>query len=272
MNRLRNWWRSLSDAMRLRVLIIPILLLGTLVPTVWGLAQNPDWPGLALNFGTGMGGSLVTFVLIDLLIGSREKREADERERARLIGRMHSRDNGLTLVAIEEMRAHAWLIDGTLRGANLVHANLQAGYLRYAVLPEVNLHRANLHKTRLGKADLSGANLTDANLEGADLDHSRLEGVRVSMAQLAQANRLRGASMPGGERYDGRLSLPGDLHDAEEAGIGLSDPAAMAEFYSVSTEDYLAGQQWAQEHLPALRDIESAATAGPGDGARKQSV
>lgn len=253
MNQLRDWWRSLSEAMRLRLLIIPILLVGSVAPTAWALLQEPDWPGLALNFGTGMGGSLVTFILIDLLIGSREKREADERERARLIGRMHSRDNGLTLVAIEEMRAHGWLIDGTLRGANLVHANLQAGYLRYAVLPEVNLHRANLQKTRLGKTDLSGANLTDANLEGADLDEAGLQGARVSLAQLAQANRLRSATMPGGERYDGRLNLPGDLKDAEETGCAIANPAEMAGFYGVAVEEYQAGQQWARENLPALQ-------------------
>jgi hypothetical protein len=185
---------------------------------------------------------------------------------------MHSRDNGLTLVAIEEMRAHGWLIDGTLRGANLVHANLQAGYLRYAVLPEVNLHQANLQKTRLGKADLSGANLTDANLEGADLDQSKLQGARVSLEQLAQANRLRGTTMPGGERYDGRFNLLGDLHDAEEAGTSLSDPAAMAAYYGVALEEYLAGQLWAQEHLPAMRSLEPAAAKGTGKLSRKQPV
>lgn len=256
MNRLCNWWRSLSDAMRLRLLIIPILLVGTLAPAVWGMSQNPDWPGLAVNFGTGMGGSLVTFILIDLLIGSREKREADERERARLIGRMHSRDNGLTLVAVEEMRAHGWLTDGTLHGANLVHANLQAGYLRYAILPKVNLHRASLQRTRLGRADLRGANFSEANLEGADLDEARLDGASVSLAQLAQANRLRGASMPDGERYDGRLNLPGDLQDADADGIAIHDASAMAAFYGVTVEVYLMGQKWAQEQLAALRNAE----------------
>ncbi|MBN1430186.1 MAG: pentapeptide repeat-containing protein [Anaerolineae bacterium] len=210
------------------------------------MALNPDWPGLALNFGTDMGGTLVTFILIDFLLGSREKRRADEREQARLIGQMHSRDNGLTLVAIEELRAHGWLIDGTMRGANLVNANLQAGYLRHAVLPEANLHRANLQKTRLGKTDLRGANLENANLEGADFDEALLQGARISMTQLARANRLRGASMPGGERYDGRLNLPGDLQDAASAGIAVDDPVAMAEFYGVSLEEYEAGRVWAQ--------------------------
>lgn len=259
MNRLRGWWRSLSDAMRLRLLIIPILLIGTLAPTIWGMRQNPDWPGLAINFGTGMGGSLVTFILIDLLIGSRERQEADQQEKARLIRQMHSRESGLALVAVEELRAHGWLLDGSLRGANLVNANLQAGYLRYASLRETNFHRANLQKTRLGKTDLRGANLEEAILLDADLDESRLQDARVSLAQLAQANRLRNASMREGERYDGRLNLPGDLKDAREAGIATDDPDAMAEFYDVSLEDYLEGQQWAQKNLPSLRSVEPAA-------------
>lgn len=272
MNKFRDWWRSLSDAMRLRLLIIPILLVGTLAPTVWGMSRNPDWPGLALNFGTGMGGSLVTFILIDLLIGSREKQEADALEKARLIRQMRSKDSGLALVAVEELRAHGWLLDGALRGANLVSANLQAGYLRRASLREVNLHRANLQKTRLGGTDLRGARLEDANLVEADLDDTRLHGAQVSPAQLAQANRLRGASMPGGERYDGRFNLPGDLKDAEAAGIALSDSTAMAGFYDVSAKEYLAGQSWARENLAALRGVEPAAEPKKSRKSRKRST
>ncbi|MBN1309958.1 MAG: pentapeptide repeat-containing protein [Anaerolineae bacterium] len=249
----RNWWYSLSEATRLRLLIIPILLICTVLPTLWSLARDPDWPGLALNFGTDMGGTLVTFILIDLLLGSREKREAEEREKARLIGQMHSRDNGLTLAAVEELRAHGWLVDGTLRGANLVNANLQGGYLRYANLREVNLHRANCRKTRLGHTDLRGADLEDADFQGADLDEVKLQGAQVLLSQLTQANRLRNAVMPEGERYDGRFNLPGDLKDAEAAGISANDPAAMAEFYGVSLEEYTAGQSWAREHLAVIR-------------------
>jgi hypothetical protein len=253
MSKLRGWWHSLSEATRLRLLIIPILLIGTILPTVWGLRQNPDWSGLAINFGTGMGGTLVTFILIDLLLGSREKHEAEEHEKARLIRQVHSRDNGLTLIAIEELRAHGWLLDGTLLGANLVNANLQAGYLRRAVLPEVNLRRANLQRARLGKTDLRGADLEDAELVGADLDDARLQGAKIALAQLARVNRLRGTMMPDGRRYDGQLNLPGDIDDAAAVGITTSDPLAMADFYGVALEEYLAGQEWAKRNLTALR-------------------
>lgn len=272
MNKFRDWWRALSDAMRLRLLIIPILLLGTLVPTAWGMSQNADWPGLALNFGTGMGGSLVTFILLDLLIGSREKQEADAMEKARLIRQMRSRDSGLALIAVEELRAHGWLLDGSVRGANLVSANLQAGYLRRASLRDVNLHKANLQKTRLGNTDLRGARLEDANIAEADLDEAKLYGAQVTLAQLAQVNRLRGASMPGGERYDGRFNLPGDLKDAAAAGIPLSDPEAMADFYDVAREEYLAGQQWARESLSVLRGSVPVATESKGRKSRKPAA
>jgi len=35
--------------------------------------------------------------------------------------------------------------------------------------------------------------------------------------------------------------------------VDTKNPMAMADFYGVSVEDYLAGQEWAREHLADLR-------------------
>lgn len=59
--------------------------------------------------------------------------------------------------------------------------------------------------------------------------------------------------MPDGTRYDGRYRLAGDLEVAKVDKHDIDDPAAMAQFYKVSLEDYLQGQKWAEENLPKYR-------------------
>ena len=55
--------------------------------------------------------------------------------------------------------------------------------------------------------------------------------------------------MPKARCYNGCYNLSGDLEAAVHKGINLEDPEAMAAFYEVSLEDYLAGQEWASEGL-----------------------
>jgi uncharacterized protein YjbI with pentapeptide repeats len=105
-------------------------------------------------------------------------------------------------------------------------------------------------------ADLSGAKLTRANLQGANLDHANLsdadlfkanlsEARNLTDAQLAQVKRLWGSIMSGGETYDGRYNLPGDLEHAGWNHVDANDPEAMAEFFCIPLETYLRGQELA---------------------------
>src|SRR5690606_14898603 len=133
-----------------------------------------------------------------------------------LILQMGSDNNVLVKEAVRILRLKGWIEDGTLRGANLMHANLQGAHLRDADLQEAcldfaklegaNLYRADLRSATLVIASLAGAALKDAKLDGAMLFHTNLKGAKlVTRDQLRQAMILY-ATLP-----DGRL-VP--AHDA----------------------------------------------------------
>jgi len=196
------------------------------------------WSDTLQNFSIEMLGAFMTFILIDTLIGGREKRAAEAREELRrlqrkLIKRLRSPNNEITASAAEELRRRGWLEDGSLEGA----------YLSYANLSSVNL----------SNADLEGARLTEAKLCGTDLSFANLEGTTLEVSQLVQAHALYKAIMPDGRVYDGRLNLKGDLDMALSRGINVDDPSAMAEFYGISPDEYVEGQEWAKDNLAELR-------------------
>jgi hypothetical protein len=184
-----------------------------------------------------MVGAFLTFILIDIVIGGREKL------RRRLTKRLRSPNNDITASAANELRSRGWLDDGSLEGAYLSHANLRG--------------------VDLSGSDLEGARLTRAKLHGSGLSSAILEGTTLKAKQLAQAHSLRGASMPDGRLYDGRLNLEGDLEEAQDSGVDVSDPSAMARFYGVPLKEYVGGQRWARTELPAL--CEKTDTVSEGD-------
>jgi uncharacterized protein YjbI with pentapeptide repeats len=120
-----------------------------------------------------------------------------------------------------------------------------------ADLRGADLRFANLKGARFTKANLSGANFEEANLKGALLAHVNLLHARgLQDEQLYEVNRLRGAMMPDGTRYNGCYNLPGDLWDANFFHVDISDPKALAAFYGISVSEYALGQKWSQESLP----------------------
>ncbi|MBN2385691.1 MAG: pentapeptide repeat-containing protein [Anaerolineales bacterium] len=170
-----------------------------------------------------------------------------------LINKLWGLENKYALQAIEELRVRGWLSDGSLRGIALCQAQLQDADLMEADLSSIDFHQANLDYADLSKARLNGAKLNRASLQGvnfdatdltyADLYKVNLRGARnLSEEQLARANQLLGACMPDGRPYDGRFNLFGDLSRARWAKVDVDDPQAMAAFYGVSLEEYLAGQ------------------------------
>jgi hypothetical protein len=170
-----------------------------------------------------------------------------------LVNQLRSPDNKITLLAVEKLRARGWLVDGTLRGIALCHAQLQGADLMGANLNNVDFHQAQLEWADLMKADLRNTKLTRSNLQGADfgqadltradLYKSNLRGARnLTFEQLSTVVRLYGAIMPDGQLYDGRFNLSGDLEFARWANVDAKDPAAMAEFFGVSVARYLQGQ------------------------------
>jgi len=179
-----------------------------------------------------------------------------------LTHKLRSRDNRHVLKAVEELRVRGWLSDGSLRNIALCQAELQGADLMKADLSHADLHQAHLEYADLSMADLRCAKFTRANLHGVNLSNAQLtradfykanlrDAHNLSDDQLSQANRLWGATMPDGELYDGRYNLAGDLAFAQWAKVDVDDPAAMAEFYGVTLEKYLAGQEWAAARVIA---------------------
>lgn len=171
-----------------------------------------------------------------------------------LLNKMRSPDNKNVLLAVEEMRVRGWLSDGSLHGIAFIRVQLQGADLIEADLSFVDFHQAEMEFVDLSNANLSGAKLTRANLIGANLSgtdltraslyKANLRGCRnLTGEQLKKAKRLWGAIMPDGESYDGRYNLSADFELAHYRGVVINDHQAMAEFYRVSLETYLSGQE-----------------------------
>jgi uncharacterized protein YjbI with pentapeptide repeats len=182
------------------------------------------------------------------------KAEAEAQLKAQLIREMGSRDNGVALRAINELRARQWLVDGTLRGIDLSFTDLQRADLQSADLRDTNLYRANLQSTYLRDANLRGANLDKVNLRGSNLRRSDLTNTNgLHDNQIITILLLQGAIMSDARIYNGRFNLRGDIVTAIKHNVQVDIPEAMARFYGVSLEEYLAGQEWARENLAGLR-------------------
>lgn len=171
-----------------------------------------------------------------------------------LIRILRNPDNGRVLQTLDELREQGWLADGSLANLLLCHVQMQHANLSGADLQGVDFHQAHLQYADLSHARLDGAKLNRANLEGADLKGVTLSGADLFKAnlmnvshltddQLCTARRLWGALMPDGGTYDGRFDLPGDREFALWGRVDPDDPEAMAEFFGVSVDAYLKGQE-----------------------------
>lgn len=192
----------------------------------------PGWlEGLGQNFGTEMCGAAITFVMIEMLLATRRAKEAEEREKERLILQMGSPIREAAVEAARQLAARGWLQDGSLQGANLKDANLEGARLENANLQGAKLNSAILQRTKFRKARLMGAVLTFADLRGAslmlvnfekayapgvdlrgavlssavlnltNLESAKLQGARgFSTDQLKQAKSLEDTTLPDGTR------------------------------------------------------------------------
>ena len=160
----------------------------------------------------------------------------------KLILQLRSFESEKVLQAVDELRKHGWLEDGTLDGLELRHAHLETANLSDASLQRVNLSMADMRWTDLCGADLRGAQLNSANLYRANMAEVDLDGVNLIRAnlqsvrnltdnELVRARSMFGATMPDGSIYDGRYALLGDLQMARSRSVDLDDATAMADFH-----------------------------------------
>ena len=204
------WWGV--PGLQWRVLAVlglgAVALISTLLGTLLDDAQT--WGGAVVNLGTEMAGAVVTYVLLQRVIGGRERKED-------LIAQMGSDVRDVAVPAAAELRRRGWLTDGSLiradlreadlSGADLSVANLSVANLSGADLSEADLSWAYLNSaflwaSDLSKADLEGADLSGAFLRAADLSEANLKDATVTLEQLEQAANLEGAIMPNGTKHE----------------------------------------------------------------------
>jgi uncharacterized protein YjbI with pentapeptide repeats len=186
---LRYRWRRIK---RLPWTVLAILVGVAVVSSLAGLRDAGQ--GLAelwLNLGTELAGAVVTFILIDLVLGARQRKEA-------LITQMGSDVREVAVPAVDDLRREGWLTNGALRGADLVGARLKGANLELAHLQGADLGFARLQGVVLRLAHLEGANLEWANLEEAVLIEACLEGAVLVEANLLGAY-LMDASLTGAD-------------------------------------------------------------------------
>ncbi|MBN1122326.1 MAG: pentapeptide repeat-containing protein [Anaerolineae bacterium] len=182
-----------------------------------------EWiDGFFQNFGTEMIGAAITFLLIEILLTGRREKEAEDREKERLILQMGSPFNESAVEAARQLRHRGWgfnddnslqkayLQRANLEGADLSHANLEDSNLEVANLKEAFFWEVNLKGANLGVANLKGAHLGVVNLEGASLFGANLEetvllGTNLEGANLHAAN-FEGATLPDGTKLPGRTT------------------------------------------------------------------
>jgi hypothetical protein len=104
----------------------------------------------------------------------------------------------------------------SLKEANLKDAVLHCADLRGADLSGADLSGANLNQAKLGQADLPYPELSTANLSGANLSGADLINAEVTKEQLLNAESLKDATMPNGQKYqDWRKDREGRKEDRE---------------------------------------------------------
>lgn len=245
-----------------RVALIIIIIAGV----IWYLTNitlEELWPNIIPELLS----IAITVFIIDTLYN---KRSDDEQKRV-LVGKMGSNNNDVATEAWTEIDARGWDLDGTLRGKFLLSANLDGNkftgadmrgiILSFSSLRDTSWIETDLEDAALDHTDLTGSTLSsypdgphipEANLKNASLFNANLTNAKVRPEQLVQVRSLSGAIMPDGRKYDGRYRLPDEVESIEklikQRGGDIESPLLIAAYYGVPVEDYVVGQEWANNH------------------------
>lgn len=150
--------------------------------------RDQGWDEWTSEFAVGMGAAtaaaVLTFLLIDMMLGRQrdaEIRENQERERlGNLLARMRAGEAEDNRGLLEQMRIVGWLKSGRLRGADFSGANLES-----LEFDSADLHGAKFVATRLRRASFRNADISDAQFKRADLRGARFEGAIADGADFA---------------------------------------------------------------------------------------
>ena len=202
MNTLIRKFQNLSNRQVLAILLgVAIGTSGMSALVRYGLdgKVTPEWwEGWLQNFSTEMFGAFLTFILLELIVGTRQ-------ERQRLIAELRSDDEATVKDALRQIEENGWLYDGSLQGAKLHGANLTGTYLVGADLAGARLRYTNLQGAMLDGARMNRAKLKGANLSDADSQHAKLQRADSRYANLSGAN-LQSANLCGANLYNSTLT------------------------------------------------------------------
>jgi len=207
-----KWFGKLQGRRQLPWGILGVLVGVAVLSSGWSIYRTGDWEGAALNFGTEMAGAVVTYLLLEIVLETRQRKET-------LIAQMGSMIRDVAVPAVDELRRQGWLEDGSLKGGHFSKANLEGANLDGANIQNARFELANLKEAILEFAGLEGAIFEISNLEGADLERAKLEGACFNRANLQRA-RLWSAHLQGAELIEANL-VGADFRGANLKGAKL---------------------------------------------------
>lgn len=237
-------WRTVSNR---QTILIFLLLLGlvTAIVSLWmnSIGGDPTiigWgEGMLQNFGTEMIGTVITFILFEIIIaGGQRRREAEQR---------HEREQYDQLMAYRQAKTanqrqqilESMGTDGLLRGlktenirfekANLASVDCRDCIFTNVDLSGCDLRDAHLGNIRLTNATLSRVDMTNAQLMDADLPQVYALGANFQHADMRKINfwgaNLRNSTLKGADLRGARLSWANlswaNLQDADLRGANL---------------------------------------------------
>jgi hypothetical protein len=189
----------------LRAKVLVILAVAAVTFSVWGAMRGgiDSWSDLLMGLGTDLLGAVVTYLLIDRLLGEKDRVES-------LIVQMGSTVNDVALAAAHELVRRGHATDGSLEGVNLRGANLAGLKLAAARLTKARLDWADLRDSEVIVSNLRGVSLIQANLSGARFGGTSFGGAYMCGADLCNADLqsanligadLRGANLKGAKLW-----------------------------------------------------------------------
>ena len=129
----RRWFKYRWRRVKRLPLGVQGALVGmAIVSSVAGFrGTEQGWKGLSQNLGPELAGAVVIYVPLDLLLGTRQRKEV-------LIGQMGSDSRDVAVPADDELSRQDWLYDGSLNGAWVSGANLQgANHIDQALISTI---------------------------------------------------------------------------------------------------------------------------------------
>lgn len=191
MQKIRAIIDRIGDLITVQRVGILFLVLSVLMAVLGYNSQHPEGfdAGLFLadfyaNASTELASIAFTALLIDTLTRRRDTRRQERNDREQLIRKLGSKVNEAARQAAEELRAHGWLVDGTLQHADLRAANLENADFYMADVQGANFEWASLIKASLKKSNFVGANLSHCKAWGAKCYKADMRGVNFTNARI----------------------------------------------------------------------------------------